>query len=110
MNGSVLLQVSLALLLHDGLWDTQADVSVDPTAFPPIFIAILLAVTLQRGDLVSQEFGRLTSCMGDHGLFLRQIEFEFFAQECSEVLFDLFCLFLWSDECQRKIVGIPAIA
>ena len=110
MHGSVLLQVALAFLLHDGWWHTQADVSIDPSVFPPVFIAIVLAVALQGGDLVSQEFGRLTPCVGNQGLFLRQIELECFKQECSELLLDLFCLFLWADECQGKIVGVPAIA
>ncbi len=46
MHGSVLVQVSLAFLLHDGWWHTQADVSVDPSVFPPVFIAVVLPVAL----------------------------------------------------------------
>ena len=71
MNGPVSPQVSLAFFLHDGLWNTETDISVNPAVPPSIFVAILLAVALQDGNLVSQEFGCLTPCVGNQGLFLR---------------------------------------
>ena len=73
--------------------------SVDFSAFLSVFVAVLFPIALYCGNLVSQEFGGAVPCVGYQRFLFRQIELEFFKQECSESLFDCFCLILWSNEC-----------
>src|SRR5205823_9794356 len=65
MDGLVSPHVSLALFLHYRLWNTETDIPIDPAVSSPVFVAVLLTVTLESGHLVSQECGRLTPCVGD---------------------------------------------
>lgn len=110
MHGFGVLQGPLAFVLHDSLWNSQADVSSDPAVVPSVFVSRVLAVAVQCNNLVPQESGCLTSGMGSHGLFFRQSERAFFTQERSEWCFDLFCLFLRSDERQSEVVSVAAVA
>ncbi len=47
--------------------------------------------------------------MGHQRFLLRQFQFEFFAENCSESLFDRFCLCFGANECYCKVISVSAL-
>src|SRR6266705_1644342 len=82
--------------------------TVDTAALCPACAVLRpFPIFLSDRNFIAEELCRIASRMRDERLFLRQFEFEFFAQERSELLFDLFGFCFWSRKTQYKVIGVP---
>src|SRR5260370_24110312 len=108
MGGFACALVPIAFFLEDIMRYTESNLSIDASAHRP-FVAAALGVVLDDGDFVSQEFCCLRPGVGDERLCFREFQLQFVTQKRGELLLDLFCLRLWTDETQKKIVSIPTI-
>src|SRR5438270_12239255 len=90
------LHVAGTLVQQNLPWDAKPDPSIDASlVIASVRVASLdtgsFRVILTYGDFVPEEFGGLTSCMGNQGFLLRESEFEFLTQKGGQLPFDLLC-------------------
>src|SRR6266700_3266735 len=100
--------VAIAFFLENCMGYTQSNLSIDASAHRS-FVATALGVVLDGGDFVPQEFCGLRSGVGDERLCFREFQLQFVTQKRGELLLDLFCLCLWTNKTQKKVVSIPTI-
>ncbi len=102
MNHFAFALVPIAFFLEDVMRHPESNLSIDASAHGP-FVAAALGVVLDGGHFVSQESCRLGPGVGDERLCFREFQFQLVAQKRGELLLDLFCLRLWTDESQKKV-------
>jgi hypothetical protein len=93
--------VAGASVLYHSFRDTKADAAIDAT----VTSMVMLVISVQYLNFISQEASLVVPGVGDQGLFRAQIELQLISQERGELLFDLLGFILWSCETQEEVSG-----